>query len=120
MIFRKPYKFLIKHFRLIHLLVCALSAYLIYKNHLIIGFFSDYVNSGTTTYYTNVAAKYVSFFMYLAVILILALQLFVYLLMKNKKKPRKYYIMSIIYYVIAFFVLTFAYNIFITFENNIV
>lgn len=120
MIFRKPYKFLIKHFRLIHLLVCALSAYLIYKNHLIIGFFSDYVDSGTTTYYTNVAAKYVSFFMYLAVILILALQLFVYLLMKNKKKPRKYYIMSIIYYVIAFFVLTFAYNIFKTFENNIV
>ncbi len=120
MIFRKPYKFLIKHFRLIHLIVCFLSIYLIYKNNLIIQFFRDYVNSGTSTYYTNIAAKYVSIFMYLDIIIILGLQIFIYLLMKNKKKPRKYYIMSIIYYTIAFMILTFAYGIFKTFENNIV
>ena len=120
MIFRKPYKFLIKHFRLIHLIVCVLSIYLIYKNSLIINFFDDYINSTSSSYYSNVASKYISFVMYFVVILILGLQIFIYLLMKKKDKPRKYYILSIIYYIGVFFALTFAYGIFKTFENNIV
>lgn len=120
MIFRKPYKFLIKHFRLIHLILCTLIAYLIYKNKFITTFFNDYINSKKTSYFSNVATKYVEIPMFIAVLIVLALLIFIYLLMKKKDKPRKFYVFSVVFYIVNFFALFIARGIFSTFENNIV
>lgn len=49
MIIRKPYAFLIRNFRLIHLLLSALLIFIAYKSTAIYNFFNSYVRSG---YYT--------------------------------------------------------------------
>ena len=45
MILRKPYAFLIKHFKLIHLIISALIAFLIARTNKILVFFKDYMNN---------------------------------------------------------------------------
>ena len=44
MVFRRPYAFLIKHFRLIHIILFILFAYITFKANNILTFFKDYIN----------------------------------------------------------------------------
>ena len=44
MILRRPYAFLIKHFRLIHLILFILFAYITLKANNILSFFKEYIN----------------------------------------------------------------------------
>ena len=45
MILRKPYGFLIKHFKLIHLIMTIFMGILIYQTNLLLEFFNDFVGS---------------------------------------------------------------------------
>ena len=45
MILRKPYKFLIKHFKLIHLILTLLMVYVVYKFNYIFSFFNTTVEN---------------------------------------------------------------------------
>ena len=45
MIIKKPYAFMIKHFRTIHVILTILVMYLISKTHAIFTFFNDYANN---------------------------------------------------------------------------
>ena len=107
MILRKPYKFLIKHFKLIHLLLFLPVVYLLIKTNNIFKFFSSYVsNNYTYSTISNLAGSYINFFMYLAILLIVIVALIVYYLMRQKKKNTKLYIAFIVYYLILFVALT--------------
>ena len=44
MVFRRPYAFLIKYFRLIHIILFILFAYITFKANSILTFFKDYIN----------------------------------------------------------------------------
>ena len=46
MILRKPYAFLIRHFKLIHLILTVLLAYILYKTNKLLSFFNQYLSSG--------------------------------------------------------------------------
>lgn len=107
MILRKPYKFLIRHFKLIHLLLFLPVVYLLIKTNNIFKFFSSYVsNNYTYSTISNLAGNYINFFMYLAILLIVIVALIVYYLMRQKKKNTKLYIAFIVYYLILFVALT--------------
>lgn len=104
MILKKPYAFLIRHFKLIHLLLCLPTIYLIIRTGMIAHFLSTYVNANYYTSEVNLAGTYINYFMYLAIIVIILLNLAIYFLMKQKKKNTIFYMISVVFYI-AFFVL---------------
>ena len=119
MILRKPYKFLIKNFRLIHLLLFIPVVYLIIRTNIIFGIFNSYVsNSYTSDNISNLAGSNVNAFMYLAVLLILGVTLSIYFLMKQKEKPTKLYAGLIIYYIALFIALTLFHDALTTMQTK--
>lgn len=103
MILRKPYAFLIKHFKKIHLLLGLLSIFIAYKINNIYVFFKDFISSGT---YVNegtssLVSKYISAYLYLSIIVIVLATLTIYILMRLKKKPKLFYLIVILFYLIV-------------------
>ena len=106
MILRKPYAFLIKHFKMIHLLLCVPIIYLIIRTGRIASFFSSYVRANYYTNLTNIAGTYINYFMYIAIIVIILLVLTVFFLMRQKKKDTRFYLFLLIYYIILLVLLS--------------
>lgn len=117
MILRKPYGFLIKHFRFIHLVITAILFYVAkYSTSLY-----EYINS---CIFDNVnkynALSYIDNRMYVFVGCVLVLFLIICWLLKYKDKPRKIYIISIIgYFAIAIY-LYILFGYFGELSNNII
>jgi len=105
-ILRKPYAFLIKHFRLIHLILALPLIYIIRKTHLVVDFFNTYVSNGYT-YQTgsDVSGIYINWLLYLSIFIIIISILSIYFLLKYKEKPVKMYIVMMIYYLVLFMML---------------
>lgn len=101
MIFRKPYAFLIKNFKKIHLILFLAMGFLFYKSYSIYSFFAEYINNNYSTVSSlDSITNYTSFIVYLILIIILIVFIAIYYLLQHKNKPRKFYLYSIIYYVV--------------------
>lgn len=100
MILRKPYAFLIKHFKLIHLILTILLAYIIFKTNKLFSFFDEYLSSKTYAVIDNLVNTYIGGYFYLAIFLVIIISIIVFLLMRKKDKPIRYYIITIVYYLI--------------------
>lgn len=123
MIIKKPYAFIIKHFRLIHLLLLIPMIFLLTQTREIITFFSDYVANNyslgnSTDVLSSLASNYINIFMYLAVILILVVLIILSVVLQRKDKPTKFYNISIVYYIVMFVLITVSFAIFRSIENN--
>ena len=119
MILRKPYAFLIKYFKLIHLFVAVLMGYLFYKSYNLVEFLSLSVeNNYNAVLSGQVAGLYINYFMYFAIILVLTMLVAIYYLLSHKNKPRKFYMYSIIYYIILFVLFTIFYGFINDLSNN--
>ena len=95
MIFRKPYGFLIKHFRMIHLILTALSIYLVMKVQGLLRYYNQFIE-GTASKLD--AMSYVTNYYMIAIVLSIIVCLIIYALMRYKKKPRVLYLMLIVLY----------------------
>lgn len=121
MVFKKPYAFLIKYFRIINFLLAVLSGYIIYRTYSIVGFFNSYItNNYTGNFYEGFYTNYINPFVFLFVILICLgvggiLWLFIY-----KKKPYKGYLACIIYYIALIIFLNFVKSLMITMETTVI
>jgi len=112
MVLKKPYAFLIKHFRLIHLFSAIPIIYLAYKSTNIVSFFSDYVaNNYSLTINGNLQSIFINALMHLSIILVILGSMAIYLLFKYKEKPRNNYIAIIVYYLIFFVLLNITHSI---------
>lgn len=120
MILKKPYAFLIKHFRVIHLLLLLPIAYLIHTTFRVVTFFRTYVSNNYTTTILNIATEHISFFMYIAVLLIIFVALAIYYLMRQKKKSTKLYFFILIYYIFLFVLIGITYSILSSMEHNLI
>lgn len=120
MILKKPYAFLIKHFRAIHLLLLVPIAYLISKTFRVVSFFRTYVSNNYTTNIINIAAEHISFYMYLAVLVIIGAVLAIYYLMRQKKKSTKLYFFTLLYYIGLFVLIGVTYSILSNMEHNLI
>ncbi|MDE5538940.1 MAG: hypothetical protein K2J20_00435 [Bacilli bacterium] len=122
MVIRKPYAFIIKHFRIIHLLLIIPMLYLVMKTKNIVTFFSKYIYNGYTFTATDnlssLSSNYINIFMYLAVLVILIVFVAIFLLFQKKEKSTKFYNISITYYVIILVLLTTCFSIFTMIEND--
>ena len=112
MVFRKPYAFLIKHFKKIHILLLVLSIYVGYRLIDVSGFINDFMKSSSYDLDTNPITNHITsqlmfiiFLLFLGSIALLAL--FVY-----KKKPWKSYLIPVIEYAVLWFVLNIIKGIF--------
>lgn len=118
MILRKPYAFIIKHFRLIHLLMFACLVFILTFINDINSLFTSlqstntFMYAGTDTYINN--------FVYYVVFALLFLSAVIFWLLKEKKKPTKLYLGLIIYCVALFVGIGFLFSLLTTMQENLV
>lgn len=120
MIIKKPYAFLIKYFRIIHLVLFVPMAYLILKTRNIVAFFRNFVANNYSTNLVNIVSKYINVTMYLSIILIIVSVIAIFYLMKQKNKSTKLYISIIAYYSILFILIIVSHNILANLEQDII
>ena len=108
MILRKPYAFLIKHFKLIHLIITGILVFLTYQNREVYLFLKKCIENGGNRFD---ALSYIDYSIYIYIFIVLGLFFIVFWLLKYKDKPRLLYVFSIIYYVALgiFMFVTFSY-----------
>lgn len=120
MVLKKPYAFLIKYFKVIHVLLMVLSAYLIYKTSNIVNFFRSYVANNYSAIITpNMASGFVSIVTYLIVCLLIILIITIILLLNYKKKPKNFYILFAIYYFVLLILLLLTHQTLISLQSNV-
>ena len=120
MIIRKPYAFLIKHFRMIHLFMFACVLYVSYKSTALLNFFNGYVKNGYYSYVDNLSGTLINFYVFAAIITIVLLGITIYVLLKWKDKKRTLYVFMCCFYL-ALFVAYIVYFGFLTVvENNVI
>ena len=107
MILRKPYAFLIKYFKIIHIIMFVLFSYLVFAIRKIYVFFVDYVKSGSFTYTEGMSLDYVSPIMFVMVFLLLISAVAIFFLMRKKDKPVLFYRITIIYTIVLLIALVY-------------
>lgn len=108
MVLRRPYAFLIKHFRLIHLIITAILTYLVISNRRVYKYLSTVISDLVNIYN---ALSYINYSIYILIFVVIVLCFLVYYLLKFKDKPRRIYIATIVGYIIVavFMVILFTY-----------
>ena len=117
MILRKPYAFLIKYFKIIHIILFLIFTYLVFAIRNIYMFFVNYVKNDNFTYLENMASKYMSTLILFLSVLIIAFGVSVYLLMKKKQKPILFYKILIIYGIVLLIFWFYFHNFFATLDK---
>lgn len=113
MILKKPYAFLIKNFKKIHLILVLTMGFLFFKSYKIFSFFSEAIaNNYSAIVSYDTGEYYVNFFMYFILIVVLGILVAIYYLLHHKNKPRKFYRYAIIYYLILLFFFSFMSGVF--------
>lgn len=118
MIIRKPYAFLIKYFKLIHIGLFIAMTYLLFQTRNIYLFFQNYLLTGTYQYMENIVNSYINIPMFIASILLIVSLTSIFFLMRQKKKPVFYYLSAMIFYTLLFFGLFYFYFIFKSLETT--
>ena len=101
MILKKPYGFLIKRFRIIHIILTLLTIYIAVSSRQILTFIRTFISNGySVTVVDNMSSQYISWTLYLTIFLVITSLIAIFILLRSKKKPNKIYMAAIIYYAI--------------------
>lgn len=107
-ILRKPYAFLIKHFKLIHIILTFFLSYIFYKTMGVLTFFNEYINAGQMTTIIGGNAYLFNTILFVVMLFSVVLALIVSVLMLNKKKPVLFYFILIGFYLVCFIFLLYT------------
>lgn len=118
MILKKPYAFIIRHFRIIHLMMLACLAYLLIVARDINSLFSSL--QSTNTYIYAGAEEYIVPNVYYIILIFLFLTGAVFWLLREKKKPTSLYLLLFIYGIIELVAFYFAFDLLSTIQDTIV
>ncbi len=99
MILRRPYALLIKYFKVIHLVVCALIGYLIYRTSGVLDFFNNYASTVESVVGQTTIRSLLNGVSIVLPLFIVVISLVIIYLMRYKKKPVLFYIITIISYL---------------------
>lgn len=102
MIIRKPYAFLIKNFKKIHIFLFVLCAYVYYKNMQTSSFIKEFLNLGTYDAYNEPISKYIPIFVLFCLFIMIATSITLIILLKHKQKPWKLYLLPVVEYTAMF------------------
>ena len=103
MIIRKPYAFLIKNFRKIHIVLLIIGLFLFYKTIDVARFVNDFMSFGVYDAYVNPISKHITGIMRFSIILMIVGSTSLALLLRHKQKPWKEYIFPAALYLLLFF-----------------
>ena len=120
MILRKPYAFLIKNFKLIHIILSVLMIYTLYQTNQIRIFFSNYISSLQSVVGTSLTDTYFNSLMYLFPFLVIVLSIIIINLMKVKSKPIFYYIFTIIVSIIIVVMYSITHGVLMDMQAHVV
>ena len=109
MILRKPYAFIIKNFKVIHLIILGCLGFCIYNFGGIQGLINTLISSRTYTY--SGADIYINNIVYLFLLVALFLSVVLFWLLRQKKKPVGLYVGLIIYIVVQFVIYIYFYGV---------
>lgn len=112
MIFRKPYAFLIKNFRKIHIFLLILSLFVFYKQNQVASFVKEYISLGTYSYVLESIGSKIDFWLYFSLILILVSTILLMWLLLYKKKPWRAYLIVLAEYIFMIVSFTMVKNFF--------
>lgn len=107
MILRKPYGFLIKHFRLIHLVLTAMYILLAIKVNSLLKYYNDFIAGSESK--LN-AINHVTNYYLIAIIASIIICLIIYALMRYKKKPKLLYLILIALYLVVAVIINISYD----------
>ncbi len=119
MIVRKPYAFLIKNFKKIHIFMLILCAYVYYKTLYLSSFVKEFIQLSSYDSVNEPIGNYINFLSYFFMFLILLSSIAIMILLKHKKKPWKTYILPIAEYFVLFIVFGMIANFFNTYDGNL-
>lgn len=102
MIIRKPYAFLIKNFKKIHVFLLILCAYIYYVTINTNSFVNEFLSLGTYDAYNEPISGYVTGLACFFLILIIAASVALIVLLRHKKKPWKLYLVILFEYTALF------------------
>lgn len=119
MIIRKPYAFLIKNFKKIHIVLLVLSLFVAYKLLDVNSFVSDFMKYETYDYFSNPVSKHVSIFLQLSIVILIVGSISLLFLLMHKQKPWKIYLVPVIEYIVLFFVLNMIKSFFNSYTNTV-
>lgn len=119
MILRKPYAFLIKHFKLIHLIMTVFVGILIYQTNTLLSFFNDFIGSSQIISGINIYDTLFNSYSYVFCGGVILTSLIIFILMSFKEKPRVYYALNIIGYILTVIIYVYAGNTILEMQKNI-
>ena len=118
MILRKPYAFLIKNFKLIHLILTVLMFLFFQKLKSLVDYFNSYIDLKRFENIPGIVNEvFDSALLYLPIIIIIVISIVMWLLI-TKKKPVKFYVISIITYLIEIVAVIVAYMTLVTIQQG--
>ena len=118
MVVRKPYAFLIKHFKKIHIALLLFSLYIYYKVLRTNGFVVEFVSLGSYNSSIDPISNYISMPLLLVIIIAFLGNLSLILLLRHKSKPWKAYLIPAIEYGVLLFVLIWTRNFFNLYDGT--
>lgn len=118
MILRKPYAFIIRHFRMIHLILLGCMIYMLSSISSIYRLFGSLQKSSTYIYAG--AYTYIDKNVYTFIIIALFLSAVLFWLLKEKKKPTLLYIAQVIYLIVLSVGFGYLFSVLTTLQNEVI
>ncbi len=117
MVIKKPYAFLIKHFRLIHAFLLGLLIYVLADSFSIYSFFSNYAKTGLYFNTSNLASTYVPALLFIVTVIAILVTFVIYYILSIKEKSNKTYLFIFMYYLILIFFFIYIRTVFSNLEE---
>ena len=119
MIIRKPYAFLIKNFKKIHIVMLILSLFVAYKLIDTNNFVNNFMRLGIYDLYADPVTRHITTLMMISIIVLIAGCAALIFLLLHKNKPWKAYLIPLIVYISLFFILTIIKSFFKTYTMDV-
>lgn len=119
MIIRKPYAFLIKNFKKIHIFLLILSLYVFYRLTDVNSFVNEFMRLGTYDFFSDPITNHITWLLTLSVVLLIVGSLSILFLLNHKKKPWKLYLIPVIQYFGLLLVLGIIKSFFNTYSTDL-
>lgn len=119
MVFRKPYAFLIKNFKKIHIVLLMLSLFVAFKTLDVYRFITDFMRFNSYDFYRDPITSHITFWVRLSIVLLAIGSASILLLLHHKNKPWKLYLIPVIQYLAMFFVLGMITSFFSSYSSKV-
>lgn len=118
MIFRKPYAFLIKNFRKIHILLFIICGFVFYKTMQLSGFIKEFITYQSYDPFLEPITNYTSILLYFSVVIVIIITVTLLTLLRRKKKPWILYLIPTLTYLFLLLIFFSIQNYFSTYEGG--